>query len=681
MAMLTWRNVDAPDFRTSLEGYQTFSKLLDNAFRGANEGINTFDASLDEKANKAVMAAAMRERDPEAYQAALASGQFLEGVDADRVSAQTYAALNSQASSLLNQATQAQQLGDMKYASDQGKAFDQLGDEYQQIESLRRTGTPEANAEADRLMASLRPQLGAAGIRNTIGLIKGLNDSELFGVDLTGRRQEQTLAANRDRRDETRLGYEGERVGFERSRLEMDRGRYNWEVSDRNDIKAGQAAFMAMQGRSMDRETALSAFNSPEFANLTPGAKMYALQQLNNSWGNIYTPEQLGAAAGFSPTVAGANIGAGPSDPTRVMNYQARAAGFSAVPDSVRTLGDASDFALQVNSAGVDSSAMGTYQIVGQTMRDYGPRVFGKNWRNIEFNQENQDKLAQAIFNDNRGSADALRRQWVSLSPAEAERVRRMPWEQARQVIAAKESGASAQQVRGGSPASIATGAQLRAGQEGVNKVPATTLLTAAGNNTDPYDVIKSLSTGRFAGVSPAILNEGLDDVMERSKTKDGRYTINRAQAAEILKSSLVPNKGGFSIFGNQIVTKDGWRVDYNKINQEIKRARTGGLSADLDREQGRQSDMQNLNAAQTKLVFARQAYQSALMRISTQPGLRAELPGLQARMQAAQAAYDQVSNQVESRNTPNRDVPASSNSGLGFWDQMKNLVTLRREN
>jgi hypothetical protein len=687
MATLTWHNVDAPDFRTSLEGYQTFSKLLDNAFRGANEGINTFDASLNEKANTAVIAAAMRERDPEAYQAALASGQFVEGVDPRRVSAQTYAALNSQASSLLNQATQSQQLGDMKYASDQGKAFDQLGDEYQQIESLRRTGTPKTNAEADRLMASLRPQLDAVGTRNTMGFIKGLNDSELFGVDLTGRRQEQTLAGNRDRRDETRLGYEGQRVGFERSRLNMEEGRYNWEVSDRNDIKSGQDAFMKMRGRSMDRETALSAFSSPEFQNLTPGAKMYALQQLNNNnWGNIYTPDQLGAAAGFSPTVAGANTGAGPSDPTRVMNYQARAAGFSAVPDSVRTLGSASDFAVQVNRAGVDSSAMGTYQIVGQTMRNYGPRVFGKNWRNIEFNQENQDKIARAIFNDNRGSADALRKQWVSLNPAEAERVRQMPWEQARQIIAAKESGASTQQVRGGSPVSIATGAQLRAGQEGVNKTPASKLLASAANNAGVQDVVASLRQGKFANTSQAFLKERLDEIVRHGRTSDGRYTINYAQAGDILNSSLTENNNSWGITnwlsGNSVrVGKDGWRLNNDRIDQEVQRFRSGGISRDLDREQGRQADVQGLGAATNQLAAARQAYQAALMRVPVQPGLRAELPRLQARMQAAQAAYDQVSSGVERRNAPNVQPSAREAPSVMSGEFWKDLVKIRRVN
>jgi hypothetical protein len=128
--------------------------------------------------------------------------------------------------------------------------------------------------------------------------------------------------------------------------------------------------------------------------------------------------------------------------PDRVLNYEARAAtGMTHVPDNIRTLGQASSFARQLNKAGADSSAMGTYQIVGTTLRNYAPKVFGKNWENRPFNEQTQDAIGRQIFNDHRGSAQALRSQWVSLSLAEAERVRRMPWEQAKAYIAAGESG------------------------------------------------------------------------------------------------------------------------------------------------------------------------------------------------------------------------------------------------
>jgi hypothetical protein len=138
---------------------------------------------------------------------------------------------------------------------------------------------------------------------------------------------------------------------------------------------------------------------------------------------------------------------AGGRNPARIMNYEAAEAGFPELPAEVRTLGDVSDFQRRVNRAGVASSAAGTYQIVGQTLRGrndengYAERVFGADWRDVEWTEENQDKIAEAIFNDHKDSAEALSRQWVSLSREEAERVRQMPWAQARRIIAQGESG------------------------------------------------------------------------------------------------------------------------------------------------------------------------------------------------------------------------------------------------
>jgi hypothetical protein len=126
---------------------------------------------------------------------------------------------------------------------------------------------------------------------------------------------------------------------------------------------------------------------------------------------------------------------------SRVMNYQAKAVGYNEVPDSVKTLGQASEFAKKVNAAGAPSSAMGTYQIVGSTLRTYARRIYGENWHNVEFTPEVQDRIAQEIFEHNKGTAEALKHQWVSLSSKTAERIRHLPWEEARGVIAAGESG------------------------------------------------------------------------------------------------------------------------------------------------------------------------------------------------------------------------------------------------
>lgn len=150
----------------------------------------------------------------------------------------------------------------------------------------------------------------------------------------------------------------------------------------------------------------------------------------------------------------------------RIMNYQARAHGFQSVPAEVQTLGQASDFATHVNQAGVPSSAMGLFQITGDTLRDFAPRVFGTDWRNHPFDPTSQEQVAEAIFNSAKGDATALHNRWSSLTVAEAERVRHLPWAQASVEIMRGESGGSARTevaattpVREGAP--ISGGSQL----------------------------------------------------------------------------------------------------------------------------------------------------------------------------------------------------------------------------
>lgn len=188
------------------------------------------------------------------------------------------------------------------------------------------------------------------------------------------------------------------------------------------------------------------------------------------------SPYVVGADGRTYERQGGQGGAAGTGDPSRVMNYEARAAGFQSVPANVRTLGQASQFAQEVNRAGVRSSAMGTYQIVGDTLRRYAPRVFGEQWQNVEFSPENQDRLAEAIFNDHRGSASALRGQWVSLSPQQAERIRRMPWSQARVEIARAESGGGS--GSGGQPV------RVRSIQEARNLAPGTLFIDPRNGQT-----------------------------------------------------------------------------------------------------------------------------------------------------------------------------------------------------
>jgi hypothetical protein len=92
-----------------------------------------------------------------------------------------------------------------------------------------------------------------------------------------------------------------------------------------------------------------------------------------------------------------------------------------------RTLGDVQDFqrntlipATRGKIAGVapnmGTGAVGAYQFTHGTLGSIAPQVFGKDWRNVPFNQENQDKMARALYEQSRGSDTNLARQWASFS-------------------------------------------------------------------------------------------------------------------------------------------------------------------------------------------------------------------------------------------------------------------------
>lgn len=94
---------------------------------------------------------------------------------------------------------------------------------------------------------------------------------------------------------------------------------------------------------------------------------------------------------------------------------------------------------LGLAGTGLGSSAVGRYQITGSTLAKFAPAVLGPDWRSKPFDAAAQEKLGEAIFNASRGGD--LSKVWTSLSPAQARQVAQMPWEQARNIIAAGESG------------------------------------------------------------------------------------------------------------------------------------------------------------------------------------------------------------------------------------------------
>lgn len=99
---LTWRNVDAPDFRGALTGLAQSNQMLGDALGTASKTLGSIDADKTNQANRQIQMNALKFQDPAAYAAALQSGELTAGVDPTRIDAATLAGLDNRSASLLD---------------------------------------------------------------------------------------------------------------------------------------------------------------------------------------------------------------------------------------------------------------------------------------------------------------------------------------------------------------------------------------------------------------------------------------------------------------------------------------------------------------------------------------------------------------------------------------------------
>ena len=494
MARLTWDNVATPNFSGIGDSYRVMSQLLSNATRSGMDMIDTVRNTNAEAADRAILQRMVGVQDPTAY-----DPNAIIGADGSRASLDTLRGVGDYAGTLLSRAVTGENLNQTRYTNQRTQTGNALMD---------------AAAEPARQFAIAtrnNDQATANSLLRTNPELANLRPDQLMGLITEG----DTLANSHLAR--TRTGQL------------IDQSTHNFGRQKRGENITDQTAAL----RARLARTA----SDPQHAEQL----LWQYAQDNN-----LAPEVINNLLPGVGSAGGASVGGGVpagSDPSRIMNYEARASGFNAVPDTVRNLGQASDFALQVNDANrartgeAGSSAMGTYQIVGSTLRSYAPKVFGDNWREVDFTPQNQDRLAQAIFDDNKGSADALRKQWVSLSAAEAEQVRQMPWEQAREVIAQKESGANpgqlrqmlAQQLEVPDARTDIMRADTMANSGSLNQ----RLADLEGQPDQPISVLtKGLQESGYAGYSQGELADEIRAIAAEAK-------VTNAQAALIMQESL----------------------------------------------------------------------------------------------------------------------------------------------
>ena len=113
-----------------------------------------------------------------------------------------------------------------------------------------------------------------------------------------------------------------------------------------------------------------------------------------------YTPSgdsgQVGGSA-FDVVLGNGKFGTPPKPLTSMSIGEAHAFGREVLQPNSRAAGVG-----QVNGKTLGSSALGAFQITSSTLEEFAPKVLGKSWKDLPFTPENQDKIAEAIFQDSK---------------------------------------------------------------------------------------------------------------------------------------------------------------------------------------------------------------------------------------------------------------------------------------
>lgn len=124
MSVLTWKNVDAPDFRSVTDASRNASDLLNQAFKSASDGLTQFKDQRAEGADQAALAESLKYDNPAAFQEALRSG----AIQQPNMTSKGTAALGARVDDLITQATNRNALANSEYTRNRQVGEDERKD-------------------------------------------------------------------------------------------------------------------------------------------------------------------------------------------------------------------------------------------------------------------------------------------------------------------------------------------------------------------------------------------------------------------------------------------------------------------------------------------------------------------------------------------------------------------------
>lgn len=669
MAALTWRSVEAPSLYTSLEGTRLAAGLLDRAVSNAQTGLTGFDRAQDERVGNQLALSASRIQDPTQLRTAMADGSLTAGLDTRRITPAQLLALQTRVGTLQ---TQNETAYNFDRTQNTNAAMDAAGPAYQDALAASRSGD---TAETTRILDVNR---------------------EIFSrLPLEQQRQLSTAIQNQ-----------------ESNFLRDSQGRLKLNQDQRNDVeqRAAVEAFNRFNPAIGSVNDAGFLLQTKEFKALPAPVQQGVIGMLEQRWGPIYGPNANGGAGSMTGTAGGVPAGAAaaaisgavgggltvpsgsgtPATPGLLVNKGGAApgaAGFGTTQGSVydvtyqnkatsKPITTMNLDELTTHQAGMiksqGNSPVGAYQINKMTLEDFAPRVLGKDWKSQQFTPEVQDKIGAAIFASTKGDAKALKGRWDGLTMAQAEAVAKMPWDQAKLVIAQAESGATG--TNGASAAASAPRSMAQLNTDVNDTLSSLGQRTSQDNAVQVANVRAAATDGRsdeavaeelvkkYPGVGKAML---LNEVSRISK----EYGVRPAQAAAALSNGgLTASEGAGvkNLFGlRDWMNGEGRWGDFRPNNSAIDDLLKKAVGKEADAAASNNYRAQQAQATLTAYSQQANAAYNEVIRVQqaavANPALReVALPAAMARYEAAKQRLEATQQAVANDPDLQRPLTAS---------------------
>ena len=615
MAQITWRDVATPDFGSASQSFNNFSKLFGDGIAGLKGAVGGFDQAKSDAAQKQFDLALAQMTDAEDIRKAVAGGQ-VGGLNLNDPNVQRrldFTAINPTAMTALGSSQV--KLGQDRIDASQRSVRDDQAEIFATANQLSRAGKFD---EAEKVRA-------------------GAN-YEGFGygaVDLLNRSVQGTESAQ---------------TGNDQAVFNLGNQR-----TEQSDKAAVATAMSVVRAGAMTADDARLMLNDPEgpMAGLSPMARAAAEAQMANEFPGLFGSGGAGgasgaiaAAAGGMPT-GGGSSGAGGAFALDVpQKAVAKTLQTGGLPPTV-VAGFLGNFHVEGGYGGAKGdggSASGIAQWRNERRANFKSQ-FGKEPHDASAEEQAKFVLWE-MENPGKAGMSVAQRDAIlaAKTPEEAAELIDKHFERSDGQHRSRRVGAAttAAQLMAGSreaQTQITTRA-MQDGSHGLNIDFATTI----ADNRDVGQVADGLREGVFKGTSRAFLLNNLSKVMQEGN-------VNAATAAAVLTRNLTGSDENFwsprqllrqLTLGSTPNLGNGGRLNDKGVKADIKllgKMMKGNGQAILSQVAARNNlaDLSGqIQAATANLAAAQQEYQAALVRLPTQPGLKASMPLKLAKVEAA---------------------------------------------